>query len=324
MAPSTGVNFTFTDGTTSYNYIDRNISAGVFYSTCGIGVNPPGTISHDFSVSSARKVRFTSGNLVYSAGRWYIHDKPYHKCADLDGSLAIGPDETFDMFPWASSGAYYNPWDCDQNVYDNGGTVIGCDEEVSPGVWNYCNIDDTQYEWGYYLTQHSGEGIYVNSTTRTEKLKGAWRSLTADEWRYVLQRRRQSDDKLLCWSGTLETSFDVIPDWIDGVFVMPDDYSGYLPNDMSSYDMTERQLAASGGIFLPCTGYYENGSIVYDQPQVWLWTSTRSLNHSAYAVFLNLKMEDFTIPVVPDPGVTMGGPWLWWGMPVRLAQDVQY
>lgn len=313
MAPSTGVNFTFTDGTTSYNYTDRNISAGVFYSTCGIGVNPPGTISHDFSVSSTRKVRFTSGNLVYSDGRWYIHDKQYHKCADFSGNLLVGPYETFDMFPWGASGCDYMPW-----TFEEQG-------EYGPSDDSLASINNTDYDWGVYLTGHNSaaRGIYVNSTTTTEKLKGSWRTLTADEWRYVLQRKRPSDSLNLCWCGTLETSFDEITDWIDGTFIMPDDYTGYLPNDMMyPYNMTERQLAASGGVFLPCTGYYEHGAVVYNQPQVWQWTTTRYNKNNAYAVFLNLKFEDFTIPVVPDPGVIMGGPWLWWGMPVRLAQDV--
>lgn len=319
MAPADNITLSFSGATAgSYSYPTRNIEAGKFYSTHGSAVNPPSVVAHAFSVSDTKQVRFTMGNLVYSRGRWYVHDRQHSTIATMAQpyiSPSPGPNATFDYFPWGGTGyGVTTPWfTTNPNNYGGGANSIA----------------GTEYDWGVYLTgdNTAERGVYTSSTSN-DKLQGLWRTLTHLEWQYLLTRER--DGRLMSWMGKLQTREGGM---VLGVFIMPDAYDGFLPTDVNingtstnPHVMTEAELFISGGVFLPAMGYLAENStgrvIGYGQ-EMRMWSTERANSATVYFVAFGLPKSNVAYPVQP-PYDSNNGETTKPGcrLPVRLAQDI--
>ena len=111
------------------------------------GQTPQGAIHGLFSISADKQVYFSQGNLV--------------KNTDGTWSFAEHQYDDGDLFTWASSG------------YD--GPEIGT-HNIAYGDWDGEGSTYANYDWGVY-----------NPITNGGNIPGLWRTLTRDEWDYLLQ-----------------------------------------------------------------------------------------------------------------------------------------
>ncbi len=111
------------------------------------GQTPQGAIPGLFSISEDKQVYFSQGNLV--------------KNTDGTWSFAEHQYDDGDLFTWASSG--YN------------GPEIG-NQNIAYGYWDGEGSTYANYDWGVY-----------NPIVNGGNVPGLWRTLTRDEWDYLLQ-----------------------------------------------------------------------------------------------------------------------------------------
>lgn len=165
----------------------------------GSGV-PEGAIDGLFSVSPTQKVYFSQGNLQYQAstniwrfaenqwdyvGTQFPDDNGYSG-GTVDGSdnndISSDYDGWIDLFGWGTSGynhgaVCYQPYSysssADDNYYAYGDTIYNLYDQTG------------QADWGY------------NSISNGGNQENQWRTLTIDEWDYLLNTRNTSSGLLL-------------------------------------------------------------------------------------------------------------------------------
>ena len=206
-------------------------------------LNPPappvGTISGLFSVAENKQIYFSQGNLQYQAstGTWRFAEHQYDIIGDDNANISSTNSGWIDLFGWGTSG--YNG----KNPYM---TSIGSD--YGDG---YNDIAGTNYDWGVY-----------NAISNGGNQAGQWRTLTTDEWYYVINTRANASSKY----GVASIN------GVNGLILLPDEwtlpegivFTSGVANDgrieyystVNSYTANEwAKMEANGAVFLPATGY---------------------------------------------------------------------
>ena len=220
-------------------------------------VKTSGGVMTQFSVSPTQKVYFSRANLKYNTSEgWSFHEHQYDEClgvktytssstpADQTGSssngVQYGSDVEMDRFSWG----FQYP------------TVTGEDDWVN-GTRNLSWYDGT--DWGCALT---GEG------------NDHWRTLTYEEWDYLLNNTSRGDRRFLKCRVAVSITRDGVTynTYISGMFIAPDGYKGKLTasswNKTTTYSTTTlttthtNQFFNDGCVFLPAVGY-RNDSYYY-------------------------------------------------------------
>ncbi len=151
-----------------------------------------GALEGLFSVSATQRVRFSKGNLQYNAvaNQWRFAENQY----DVIGYDNFYYGEHYagwiDLFAFGTSGYRNRPpyYFSLQNMnYGNGKR----------------NIDRTSYDWGVY-----------NAISNGGKRAGQWRTLSVNEWAYLLMRRPNAQ---LLMSPALINDHQ-------GILLLPDDW----------------------------------------------------------------------------------------------------
>lgn len=254
-----------------------------------------------FSVSASQQVRFASGNLRYiqSTSTWYFAEHQY----DILGSANVKNSalaDTIDLFGWSS---------------DNTAAPFGVSTSTTASDYSGNFVD-----WGTKI----GNG-------------STWRTLTMDEWVYLLKTRTNATSLygVACIYLTADSSR-----YINGFILLPDNWqcpngitfkSGYIDINSIRQDTGKQQiddtnktcadyqsfslsqwlrLENAGAIFLPLAGNRSGTNIEDVQNRVNYWSSTidssvRSCNatFSVYEVVGNFSCNIYI------------------GNPVRLVQN---
>ena len=239
-----------------------NIGAGQ-NGTCGNVTLPP--LSGLFSVSETKQVRFSRGNLQYIGSAetpyWKFAENQRDYIGNSQGSSSTDIDR--DLFGWGTSG--YN----------------GMNPYMTDGGFNsYCsgidNIANTNYDWGVYNS--------ISNAT------GQWRTLTIDEWDYLLENN---------------TNGSSVVDGVAGWVIRPD---GVTTGISSSY--TEEEWAteeANGTVFLPAAGRRQMTSVEFVGRKLYYWSSSGISGNSRIA-YCFTDSDDY----IPNR---------YCGLSVRLVQD---
>ena len=273
---------------------------------------PTGSIRGLFSVSATKQVYFSQGNLQYQASsdtwRFALNQWDYVgndvgnfgnvyengvKCSNV----LISQTYTgwIDLFGWGTSGynhnnANYQPW------------CVGGDNDQYYAYEQSANnlySGNGQADWGYNRISNGGN------------TEGQWRTLSMDEWNYLLNVRDNHDDK---WSHARVES-------VDGFVMLPDNWTlptgctfdpGTLNVNVYSQSQWE-QMQANGAVFLPLTSKrYGHGPVVeLDCGDYW----TSKSYSDTYCYMLGFKNTETTFHnyiEVRNAGVA-----------VRLVQDYQ-
>jgi hypothetical protein len=255
-----------------------------------------------FSVSTTKKVRFSKGNLQYTrVGSHSVQG----------GGTATG---TWRFAP--------NQWDIigSANTNASNSSYTGYLDLFYPGTsgWNnHYPYSSTAYGGNYSGANVSSDWGVYNAISNGGNTPGIWRTLTNEEWDYLLNTR----DVL-----NVRYKMAKIVDTY-GVIIFPDRYNhpttlspiittGILSLSMSQFEEMEK----AGCVFLPTTGYRNGNSFVNYGPasptyRAYYSTATQNKN-----IYVKAEYSGGSWYYSTTQGVTG---FYSYGNPVRLVQDCE-
>ena len=254
---------------------------------------PQGALNALFSVNEqGKKVHFSKANLSYTIAtkEWNFLE---HQYDNYEGDqYKAGTDyyvrSMVTLFGWGASGFEHGSVCYYPNVTSS--SVVGYYAYGDP-TKNLYDMDG-RADWGYNKIVNGG-GMYKQ-----------WRSLTREEWWYLLVSREHASDKFAeakINASTTKKGFVILPDdWSDpyeGCF-NPGIGNAYETN-VYSLEQWE-QMEAAGAVFLPAAGRRMDETCFGAQKYMFLWTSTMYDDRSAYVVFI--KPTDFRPNRVDEKG----------------------
>ena len=225
---------------------------------------PAEPVEPKFTINaSGDQVKFAPGNLqatyngsawswAFATNQWDIIGNEAANTS-INGNGTISGTGTVDLFGWVGANSAFT-----------GAAIYGITNSTT--VIQYGNTADEalKSDWGNTI----GDG---------------WRTLTIDEWDYVLNTRTTT-------SGVSYAKATV--NGIVGLILLPDNWSAdyyslastntagaaYTTNEISSSDWTSK-LEAHGAVFLPAGGYRTGATVTIASPnQGFYWSSTSSSN----------------------------------------------
>ncbi len=243
-------------------------------------VEPPlyptvGAINARFTVADGKTVVFAQGNLQYqaSSGQWRFAANQY----DVVGIDNVGIDTTYsgwiDLFGWGTSG--FNG--CMPYMTDDTNSHYGDSLALA-------DIAGTQYDWGV------NNAIY-NGGNRV----GQWRTLTVQEWEYLLKSRKSASVKkglaTITDLGTPEGEqygLVLLPD----TWVLPSGCAFYYGYDMgyatNVYTVAEwNDMQQAGAVFLPAAGYREGCKVDLVNYYGGYWSSSVYTEDASYEIYMD-------------------------------------
>lgn len=256
-----------------------------------------------FLVANNKFVYFSPGNLQYQAStntwRFALHQ---YDCIGMKNErISETYDGWIDMFGWGTSGFDCGNGGC-YKPYDFSSKYIYGPSDDQNLADEYRNCD-----WGVY-----------NPISNGGNQAGQWRTLTKDEWDYLMNGRSNASRK----------RFHCCIDGKNGVIILPDNHQwpdGLAINFSNFYNKTIYELEdweeieSIGAIFLPTTGYRSqndvNGPTVASSGYYWTSSFGRILGNSKLAYLmgfgLGTKAECSTFHAFS-------------GCSVRLVKDVTF
>ena len=273
----------------------------------GAQTAPANAINGKFSVAADKQVYFSQGNLQYtqSTATWAFAEHQYdmigtdnvtggtvsHDAKDGDKVSGEALADKIDLFGWSGSTA--------------------------------------AVQWGVGIsgnaTDYSGDFVDWGSNTIGTDAPDTWRTLTENEWEYVLSNRADADTKKGVARINLSSDGTV---YANGLILLPDTWtapagvtfkSGFATEesvqayaDYQTFTLSDwQQLESAGAVFLPATGYRFVKKMYYVHSFASYWTSTpkdanqtKQLGYESDRVGMFLSMRNI-------------------GMSVRLVQDVK-
>lgn len=185
-----------------------------------------GMLSGEFSVNPNKKVHFSQGNLQYQASTntWRFAGNQIDFIGYANKYIHPDYDGWIDLFGW---GTGHNPTQTSQ----------------------YSSDYKTFIDWG------------VNQISNGGNTKNQWRTLTIEEWRYIITGRTNAQNLF---------AFGVVSG-VNGMILLPDNWD--TPSDLVFYPSTSRGLSWQAN-----DGCYHNANI-------------NNYNHNTYTSSDWLKME---------------------------------
>lgn len=225
--------------------------------TCIVTVNelPAGALPGKFSVSYGKQVYFSQGNLWY--GNW-IYDR------NMDTGYYL-EDHQWQHQPlrdstWVTSHKNHFFWSKSQEI-----TL----DELFPDPELLATTEDVIFTNETETTPNPDFGVIINGKPRM----GLWRTLSYEEWRYLLEERPMTYGKprYTNWWGGVKMIEGTIH---HGVFIYPDDYNG---DEVTARRYTWKEINDAGIAFLPVAGLRERDKITKmpgsPNPVGWYWAS---------------------------------------------------
>lgn len=213
------------------------------------GTTSDGALSGLFSVSSSRKVQFSKGNLQYQASTetWRFANSQLEYIGSNNRNISSSYSDWIDLFGWGTSGfncgnLYFRPYDCAIHSIDYYYEGL----EYGPKGFATLTGGNKNSDWGVF-----------NAISNGGNQTGLWRTLTSEEWYYLLDERKTA-------SGCRMVKARV--DGINGLIIFPDNwdknfysfkemnYGGdpYSNNVVSA--SAWNSLEGAGCVFLPAAG----------------------------------------------------------------------
>lgn len=273
-----------------------------------------GLLRGRFSVSETKQVNFSQGNLQYNPDTkiWRFAETQIDHISPKSWiqNTTEKRDEWIDAFRWASSGYAFDP---------TFNFAYGDFYEDIP------DISGTKYDWGVY-----------NPISNGGNTANLWRTLTKDEWEYLMKRRK--DNRNFHVAAQVQG--------VDGILLLPDDWdfnNGIPYNDnpetpiynyeVNTYDEEVwSRMEALGAVFLPSAGIVRYGS-TYDIDDTgytdWIdgsYWSTSLYDDDTFSwgmLFIAHSASAYENPDVYDITPTYDGVRRRIGCSVRLVRDVK-
>lgn len=260
-----------------------------------------------FTVAEGRTVHFSKGNLWYNAAAnlWRFAPEQYEYIGDANSNISETYNEYIDLFGWGTSGwnsgaTAYQPWATSQTAsdyYPGGSSTNNLTGE-------YANAD-----WGVY-----------NSIVEGGDQSGMWRTMTSDEWEYLLFTRNAST------VGVYENAryAKATVNDVGGLIILPDSFT--MPSGVTALDKVNEvetvftanvytttdwaKLESAGAIFLPAAGARTGTSVGSVGTSGGYWSSTYDGDYDAW----HMSFDYIDILYVV-------GTFRYYGFSVRLVKD---
>ena len=262
----------------------------------------PGALIGQFSVSSTDKVYFSKGNLQYtkSTGIWSFMDHQYSTVETLNQNVGddYADQDVVSLFGWGTSG-----WDNGNTYYQPYNTAYLSGSGSSSKGYGYGPKNGSTYTYdltGDYANADWGHNAISNGGNTA----GTWRTLTKDEWEWLLGPKTSPNPGTNCRTsstvnGTANARYAkaYLFGTTHGVIIFPDVYShpagvteptGINATSSTSwygnkYTATDwAKMEAAGCVFLPAAGWRDATTIRRVNEYVRYWTSSK-YNSAGYA-----------------------------------------
>ena len=252
------------------NNSDNNLALLALLNNGSGATTPTGGINGLFSVSATKKVFFSKGNLraTYdgSSWTWSLADHQYDAVGDaaantsINGNGTVSANGSVDLFGWVGANSAFTDVAAfgisNSKTYADYGNVAG---------------EALKSDWGTNAISNGGNVANYG-----------WRTLTQDEWDYVVKTRAGADSKKGAATVNNVAGWILLPDaWTlpAGVSFTAGAASEYTTNSYTAEQWAVMESA--GAVFLPVTGR-RDGSSVSSHDVGFYWSATSSNTYSAY------------------------------------------
>ncbi len=227
-----------------------------------------------FSVAVGKQVVFSQGNLQYNPLQetWRFATNQYDQTlrvgrTDYSSEYTSSYDGWIDLFRWATSGYDEGPCASSTTGSDYGPVI---DRRGYPITGDYA-----EYDWGVH-----------NAISNGGNQAGLWRTLTNNEWAYLLSSRADAANKMAKATVCGKSGLILLPDnWSLPVGMNMTTNNGSYTTSTNVYDATQWQtLEQAGAVFLPITGYLNDSYAANSVNQGYYWSATNSGMTNAYYV----------------------------------------
>lgn len=265
-------------------------------------ITPEGAVSGKFTINdNGDRVYFSKGNLQYQASTdtWRFAESQWNYIGDGNSNISETYDGWIDLFGWGTSGynhgaVCYQPWSTSTNYSDY----------YAYGILEYNLYDQNgQADWGY------------NAISNGDNTEGQWKSLTSNEWNYLLyERATLSDIRYAKANVNGLNGVILLPDvWLTSTYELnnaDESWADYSVNTITAADWNN-VLETSGAVFLPAAGYRWDTSL-YDVGSLGIYWSSSYYN-SNYEHCLQFFSDQLCTNYNGRSG----------GLSVRLVRDVE-
>lgn len=225
-------------------------------------------VVYSFSVSATKKVLFAPGNLQYhpANNEWRFAESQTDYIGDANSNCSLTYNGWLDLFCWSTSATYFG---------------------VSISTLN---------------KDYSGSFVDWGSNQIGSDAPNTWRTLTNDEWEYLLNTRTNASSL----KGVAQVN------GVNGLLFLPDNWtcpagvtfkSGFHSTDRADYFADYQtftadqwsELESAGAVFLPAAGYRSGSNVpsLYVQRNGCYRSATESDSNKAYYLYFhagNAKM----------------------------------
>lgn len=220
------------------------------FSACGEKENWDEKGIGAFSVGPDKQVAFAHGNVQYNASSnsWRFAEQQYDIIGSANMNISSTYDGWIDLFGWGT----------------------GCNPTLVSEDGDY----DVFVDWG------------KNNIGKSDNHPDMWRTLSEDEWMYLLYERADSFDKLASGNVNGKGGVIILPDkWKlpDGCKFNAEFASDGTPNN--SYTTAQwKKMEEAGAVFLPAAGFRMGTEVRGTKIYGCYWTSTLDESGDAYFV----------------------------------------
>src|SRR5574344_557531 len=223
-------------------------------------------MSRAFSVSDTKQVMFSKGNLQYQASTntWRFAENRYDMIGEGNLKTSKANSDWIDLFGWGTSG------------YD--GKYPYTASIKVPDYYDY-HLFRTNYDWGVY-----------NAISNGGNEKGLWRTLTAEEWQYLLVTRENAAEKYANATVNDVHGLILLPDICEIPRNLPFNHTAkdWKANIYSASDWLKMQDA--GVVFFPAAGWRVNGTYINDVGEYGIyWSSSHHFANYSLCMFFAMK-----------------------------------
>ena len=251
------------------------------------GFDANGASAALFSISSWDLVRFSKGNLQYNASTdtWRFAEKQTDHIGAENNKIADDNTNWIDLFGYGTSG-----WESGAEAYQPWSTASSYSKYLNQDLADAYEEAD----WGAH-----------NAIANGGNRAGMWRTLTKDEWSFLLNSRNASTV-----GGAANGRFaKATVSGVKGLILFPDEYEhpdgveqpssvndGGASFSANSYAPSHfSKMQSAGAIFLPITGYRSGYQILERDNYGHYWSASATSSYSSYALTfnpLNLTVTD--------------------------------
>ena len=216
-----------------------------------------------FSVAPDKQVSFSQGNLQYlpAINLWKFADTQYEYLGNANKYLKPTFRNWVDLFGWSANNT------------------------TAPfGVSTSTNVAD-----------YAGEFVDWGTNTICGEAPGTWRTLSADEWEYLFEKRKNALQLRSKGSIDGHRGHILLPDdWVlpEGMQFVAEPDNLTMELDINTYTPAEWSIMEkAGAVFLPAAGRRDGTTVGYLVEYSGVWSSTSTTNTNAFHTYYNYDSQ---------------------------------